>query len=113
MLEYIKTFHIKGFLKKKEKVEQVEEQIRVLKAKLKNLRGEKEETELVLLEAMHKGVKNLSKLFTLAITEHDTLPYINWRKEFETNYPQKYKRILASYGRNEYEELVVAKKEVE
>ena len=112
ILQAIKTAHIKVFLTKQSKVQAVEQQIRVLKEKLTKLKEDEKSTEQVLIAAMERGVKNMSKMYALQVKPHDTLPYINWRKEFEEFDPDEYASVVDGYDRKEWKELLVSPREV-
>ena len=110
--QVIRTLHIKMFLQKQEEVDVLQTQVDLLRNRLKLLKEDKKSVEQMLLEAMHKGVEVMSKQYALEINTHDEQPYINWRKEFETYYPVKYQEVKGSYERKQWEELIVAKREV-
>jgi len=111
--QVIRTLHIKLFLRKQEEVDVLENQVGLLRNRLKVLKDEKKSVEQMLLEAMHNGVEVMSRQYALEIKPHDEQPYINWRKEFESHCPAVYEEVKGSYQRNQWEELVVARREVQ
>ena len=81
----------------------------IINAKINDLKKKKEIECEVLADKYEKGYYIASKLYTMQLKPHSTLPYINWRKIVEVEAPKVYANTMLDIERKEWNEVIVSK----
>ena len=107
----ITTQNIKNFLRKRKTVEELKEEIRLLKSRLETAKQIQQTEEEMIIGALKRGVEVMSKMYDLEIKLHEQQGTINWKKEMLERFPKVHDEIKAAHAKEKrYEELIVARR---
>jgi hypothetical protein len=107
----IKTKAVESVLEKREMIKELKSRIDVIKAELHSVQNDLEYKEVEMIAALKQGTLVVSKVYNLALKEHELQNCVNWQKEFGTLHPDEYVNIKAQAGKRFEYELLIARKE--
>lgn len=107
----ITTHTIKTLIRKRNKVEEIQDKIRLLKNELEKEKIEVQSDEEMMIGALKRGVEVMSKMFTAEVKEHKKMGYINWQQEFKKYMPKEYNTLKEVHDQEaNWDELLIARR---